>query len=316
MATRRDPTLQRTLARSTEAVVGLRLNEERPAALRIHPAAVDSGICFVRADLPQQPEVSCAPAHIVAEGRWSALEQAGVQVHLTEHLLATLQGLGVDNARVEVDGSHLPIVGGGSCEPFVRALRQAGLVEQDRPRQVFGLRAAQYQQAALDIPGPASQGAPSHGRSSRWLMAQPADTLAVTYVLHVPVLTGLRMGLSEVDLAHEPFTDRLAGARTYFLKPEASQLATQLSSAQRDFIVLDNDSPQALVDEVARHKSVDLLGDLLLLGRPLRARIVAFRTGHRFHHDWVRALHATDQLVLMDDPLPFPHPSPGPGTCP
>lgn len=314
MATRPGPTLQRTLARSTDAVVGLRLDQERRAALRIHPADVDSGICFVRTDLPGQPQVQCQPANIVAEGRWSALEQAGVQVHLTEHLLATLQGLGVDNARVEVDGSHLPIVGGGSCEPFVRALRQAGLVEQDRPRKVYGLRTAQYQQAVLDIPGSASQGAPSPRRSSRWLMAQPASTLAVTYVLHVPVLTGLRIGLSEVDLAHEPFTDRLAGARTYFLKPEAAQLATQLSSAQRDFIVLDDDSSQTLVDEVARHKSVDLLGDLLLLGRPLRARIVAFRTGHRFHHDWVRGLHATDQLVLMDDPLSYPGPHPGP--CP
>lgn len=297
-------TAQRTVARSSAAVTGLRLDQEQTATVRFHPAPAGSGIRFLRKDLPGEPTVECCPQNLRAETRWSSLAAGEVIVHHTEHILAALLGAGIDNVLVEVDGDRLPVVTGGSCAGFLTALAEAGAAELDAPRLVYTLRESLFHQAPLDVPNagaPAATASASEG-VTRWLLAQPAATLSVAYVLHVPSVPGMRVGRAEFDESREPFAARLGQARTYFLKLETAGLASLLSSAQRDYIVLDPGSSQALVDEVAEHKIVDLLGDLALLGRPLRARLVAFRTGHRFHHELVRRLVAEELLMLTECP--------------
>lgn len=281
-------TQQTTLQRSTAALCGLRLDQELPATLRIHPAAANSGITFVRSDLPGSPQVPCALQNLRHESRWSALEAGGVFIHHTEHILAALLGCGIDNALIELDCDRVPVLGGGSCREFTGAVRTAGLATQDAARQVYALTEPVYVSAPLDAPRP---GAHAHAPGvERTLLAIPARTLAVSYVFQVPAVPDMRAGLCQFVAGATAFEDQLAAARTYFLQLERSALATVLSPAQRDYVVLDEHSPQALVDEVARHKTADLLGDLFLLGRPLLARICAFRTGHRFHHDFLRTL--------------------------
>lgn len=121
-------------------------------------------------------------------------------------------------------------------------------------------------------------------------MAVPESGFRATYVFQVPALPGLGAGVAEFDETRDGFREVLSGARTYYLKSEAPELSTLLSQARHDYIVLDNDSPQELVNEVARHKLVDFWGDLRLLGRPVWGSFVALRTGHRFHHELIRGL--------------------------
>ena len=303
---------QKTLQQATGALTGLRLDEDRPATLRIHPAPPDTGIVFVRADLPGVPQVACALANLRDQSRWSSLAVDDIWVHHTEHVLAALLGCGVDNALIELDCDRVPVLGGGSCREFTRALRAAGLVEQDAPRTVYVLTEPVYLSTPLDSPrGAAEQTSAEPTPSSapaapaRTLLAMPARTLSVSYVFQVPAVPDMRAGLCEFTAGATAFDDQLAAARTYYLQLERSAVAPLLSSAQRDYLVLDAGSPQALVDEVAHHKTVDLLGDLFLLGRPLLARLCAWRTGHRFHHEFLRTLfrRGVVELETLTAPL-------------
>lgn len=296
---------QTTLQRSTATLRGLRLDQELPAALRVHPAAPDTGIAFVRADLPGAPQIPCALDNLREQSRWSALAADGAWVHHTEHILAALLGCGVDNALIELDCDRVPVLSGGSCIEFTRAVRAAGLVTQPAARKVYMLSEPIYMSAPLDSPQPGSGEPPTASGPARTLLCAPARTLSVSYVFQVPAVPGMRAGLCEFSAGPTAFDDHLAAARTYYLQLERPALSTLLSQAQRDYLVLDEGSPQALVDEVARHKTADLLGDLFLLGRPLLGRLCAFRTGHRFHHEFLRTLFRRGivRLETLDGPL-------------
>jgi UDP-3-O-[3-hydroxymyristoyl] N-acetylglucosamine deacetylase len=128
----------------------------------------------------------------------------------------------------------------------------------------------------------------------------PAHGFSASYVFHVPAFPGLRPGVAEFAAGKDDFSARLAGARTYYLRTEEQDLSGLLSKARAHYIVLDADSPQALVDEVARHKLVDFWGDLRLLGRPVWGSFTAFRTGHRFHHELIRKLVHEDYLETIE----------------
>jgi len=296
---------QKTLQRSTVELTGLRLDQDQPASLWVHPAPPASGISFVRADLPGAPQVPCALANLREQSRWSALEQDGTWIHHTEHILAALLGCGIDNALIELSCDRVPVLAGGSCREFTRALRAAGLAGQDAPRQVYMLTAPVYFRAPLDSPHPEPRPPTSAAAAERVLFALPARTLSVAYVFQVPAVPDMRAGLCEFSAGAYTFDAQLAAARTYYLQLERQEVAPLLSSAQRDYLVLDAGSSQALVDEVARHKTVDLLGDLFLLGRPLLGRFSAWRTGHRFHHEFLRTLFRRGlvQLTTLDAPL-------------
>ncbi len=300
---------QKTVQRSTTELCGLRLDQDLPATLRVHPAAADSGIRFVRGDLPGAPAIACALPNLREQSRWSALSCDGNWVHHTEHILAALWGCGIDNALIELDCDRVPVLAGGSCGEFTRALRAAGLITQAAPRQVYTLTAPVYLSAPLDLPRGGADSTmaplPPVAPLERVLFAVPARTLSVSYVFQVPAVPGMRAGLCEFAAGATSFDEQLASARTYYLQLERPGLASVLSQAQRDYLVLDEASPQALVDEVARHKTADLLGDLFLLGRPLLGRLCAWRTGHRFHHEFLRTLFQRGlvRLETLDAPL-------------
>jgi UDP-3-O-[3-hydroxymyristoyl] N-acetylglucosamine deacetylase len=289
--------LQTTLARSSPPVTGPQLDREAQATVCFHPAPADTGVVFVRKDLPEAPPITCRLQHVKVMPRWSSLSCQGIEVHHTEHILAALAGFGVDNVLVEMDCDRIPVVTGGSCLAFSRALVASGRKALEAPRSVFRLKRAIELEAALDIP-PGSEAPPRETR--RYALGMPADGFSASYLFHVPAVPGLRTGFAEYTEGRDDFLHGAACARTYYLRTEQANLSGLLSSACDDYLVLDGDSSQELVDEVARHKLVDFLGDLRLLGKPLWGRFAAFRTGHRFHQEFIRALVEGDYLETLE----------------
>lgn len=288
---------QTTLARSSPPVTGLQLDREAPATIRFHPAPPDTGVVFTRKDLPSSPSVTCSVQHVMALPRWSSLECNGTAVHHTEHILAALAGSGVDNVLVELDCDRIPVVTGGSCLAFSQALSTAGLKPLEAPRSVFRLKRPIEIEAELDVPAGADNMVPS---ARRYVLGVPASGFSASYLFQVPALPGMGTGFAEYVEGRDDFLTGVGSARTYYLRMEESRVSELLSSARHDYIVLDQDSSQEVVDEVARHKLVDFWGDLRLLGKPVSGRFAAFRTGHRFHHDLIRRLVNENYLETLE----------------
>jgi UDP-3-O-acyl-N-acetylglucosamine deacetylase len=265
--------------------------------VRFHPASAGTGVVFVRRDLPGEPQVECRLEHVVLQPRWSSLEQNGIVIHFTEHILAALAGCDLDNVCVELDSDRVPVITGGSCLGFAQALAAGGTDTLDAPRSVFRLKRPIHLEAALDVP--AGVVAPS-GSVRRHIEGVPANAFTASYVFHVPAVAGMRVGLAEFEQERDDFTRGIGCARTYYLQVEQGDVSSLLSSARREYIVLHAESPQEDVDEVARHKLMDLWGDLRLLGKPVWGRFSALRTGHRFHHELICKLAGEDYLETLE----------------
>jgi UDP-3-O-[3-hydroxymyristoyl] N-acetylglucosamine deacetylase/3-hydroxyacyl-[acyl-carrier-protein] dehydratase len=265
---------QRTIAREGR-VSGIGLHSGEHASAVFKPAPPDTGMTFVRVDLPGSPAIVAHPSRLCLRMRRSALatvvDGREVEVHTTEHLLAACQGLGIDNLRIELDAVELPGLD-GSAKDFVDCLRAAGIVEQPAARRT------------LDLESPVSI---SDGRSS--IVALPyKGGLKITYTLddHGGALGGAQV--VEVELTEAAFAEKIAPARTFCLAKEVEALraaglgkgATYQNTCVYDGTrVIDNE--MRFPDEAARHKVLDLIGDLALVTRRLNAHVIAVRTGHR-----------------------------------
>jgi len=267
---------QRTLRTAIE-FSGLGLHSGEPVDVRVLPAPQGSGIEFVRTDLGDAPPI---PAHIryhSEKDRRTQLSRGASAVDTVEHLLAVCAGLGVDNLRVELSSSELPGLD-GSARELVELFRQAGVVEQRAEARTFRLEEPLY----------VRDGAAT-------LVALPADRPALTlqYIASFadPEVEG---GSFQLEVTPEAFEAELAPARTFCLASEVQRLqdAGFGKGANRENTVILGD-PQTVLrmpDEPVRHKMLDLLGDLRLLGADLHAHIIATRSGHRTNADLVRRL--------------------------
>jgi UDP-3-O-[3-hydroxymyristoyl] N-acetylglucosamine deacetylase len=269
---------QRTLGNWVR-VQGLGLHSGKRVELSLGPAAADSGVVFVRSDLPGSPQICARPRGVADSMLCTILEENGVRVSTVEHLLAALAGLGVDNATVMVNAEELPVLD-GSALPFVRLIQQAGV------RLLGSCR------TWLRVVKPVSV---SEGDRSVQLL--PARRLSVdcTVDFDHPLVIDQKM-----RYLHEPqtFEQEVAPARTFgFLKDvgEMRRRGLAQGGSLDNAVVVDSFSvlnPGGLrfQDEFVRHKILDLIGDLALLGAPLAARVVAHKSGHRLHHRLVQAL--------------------------
>jgi hypothetical protein len=219
------------------------------------------------------------------------LAAGSVVVHHTEHVLAAVTGLGLDNLRIELGSDRVPVLGAGSARPFVDALRQAGLQPQSVPREVFRLREGMLLEAPLD----AGRSGQPHDARSRVVVCVPSHSFGARYVYQAVQGGRELVGLAEYDGALESFGP-LADARSYYLEAEREQIQKLLNPLLGGYIELGARSPQQDVTEVARHKLIDFLGDLAVLGRSVRARFAAFRSGHALHHELVRRLAGSGLL--------------------
>ena len=246
--------------------------------VRVVLSPSDSGrIVFRRRDLDGLP-VGVDPARAGAQS-CTFLFSEGARVRTVEHLLAALLMCGVDSAEVVLDGEEIPVLD-GSASPLVRLVENAGTRELDADRVPLIL---------------AKPFIVDEGRAS--ILFEPASELEVSYVIEYPHPAIGRQELS-LRLDGETFRTQVAPARTFGFLKDAERLKAMglaLGSSVDNTIVLDDDElvnpPLRFADEFVRHKILELVGDLALLGAPLRARVSARRAGHDLHLRAVRALH-------------------------
>jgi len=273
---------QRTLKNVIRAT-GVGLHTGAQVLLTLRPAAPDSGVVFVRTDL--EPAVRI-PARMDAVGGTrlaTTLGCEGASVGNVEHLLAALSGLGIDNVLVEVDAPELPIMD-GSAGPFVFLLESAGVVEQDAPKRfVRVLKPVRYREgdALAEL--------------------RPHDGFRVEYTLLYdhPVLESRRKTCA-VEVSPSAFVREIARARTFgFLSDQQRRQVVGLArrGGPDNVVLLDahrvsHDSGLRLGDEFVRHKLLDAIGDLYLLGHGLIGAFSGFRSGHSTNRGLVLALLA------------------------
>jgi UDP-3-O-[3-hydroxymyristoyl] N-acetylglucosamine deacetylase/3-hydroxyacyl-[acyl-carrier-protein] dehydratase len=280
---------QQTLA-GPASVRGRGLHTNREVEVTLRPAAQDSGVTFVRTDLPGVPRIPLREARIENRGRRTCLVLGEAEVHTVEHLLACFQGLAIDNAVVEMSGPELPGLD-GSALPFLVALKSAGIEVQKAERPLFALD----REIVLDL------------RSEDvLLMATPGPGgLFVTYTLDYKTP---EVPLQRISLAVTPesFEKEIAPARTFCLGSEADALRAaglgQGATYENTLVVgadgLPKENTLRFPDEYVRHKVLDLLGDLFVLGVGLSGRILALRSGHQSNQELVRRLRARYQEKL------------------
>ncbi len=271
---------QRTIANEAE-LTGRGLFTGYPVTVRFRPAPAGSGIVFVRSDQPESVRISARADNLTKRARRTSLRNGTVAIETVEHCLAAIRGLEIDNLIVELDNAELP-GGDGSALPFVEALEQAGLVEQSEERRTISvvepLRVAEGDAELVAWPG------------------EP-DRLEILYELDYGSQGPLGRQICKYTLDVETFRREIAPARTFVTEQEAEQLraaglGTHLS--YQDVLVIGADGPieneYRFPDECVRHKVLDLIGDLMLLGGFLVGRIYARKSGHALNHELVRRL--------------------------
>jgi UDP-3-O-[3-hydroxymyristoyl] N-acetylglucosamine deacetylase len=263
---------QRTI-RKPVSLDGIGLHSGKPARVVLAPAPPDSGIVF-RANGEVIP---AAPESVVDSHYATTIGRNGTRIRTVEHLMAAAIGLGIDNLDVQVDGPELP-AGDGSAKPFVAVLQAAGRNEQGSKR-----RAVTVQQPVRV------------GDERRWLFVAPSDRLRISYTLDND-----HPAIGTQTLVWEPgeraFVEEVAPARTYgFLKDVGTMRKNGLArgGSLDNAVVVGKRGPingLRYHDEFVRHKVLDLIGDLALLGRPLVGHVIARNAGHDLNYQLVVAV--------------------------
>jgi UDP-3-O-[3-hydroxymyristoyl] N-acetylglucosamine deacetylase len=270
-----------TVHRSVEAS-GVGLHSGVPVRIRITPAPPAAGIVFRRTDLDGF-EVPASWKHVQRVSYATSLMRQGVLISTTEHMLSVFYSMGIDNAYVEIDNLEVPILD-GSGQPFVELLRQAGIRRSRRPRRYVRI----LREVRVEVPG-------------KQITILPSNRFRLSCdVFFDHPLVG-RQSL-EMDVTPENYAREIAPARTFGFAHELDQMrnmglirGASLSSAvcfEKDGVM--NPGGLRFADECCRHKALDLIGDLALIGRPLLGHVMAERAGH--------AMHVALVARIMSDP--------------
>ncbi|MBI5725571.1 MAG: UDP-3-O-[3-hydroxymyristoyl] N-acetylglucosamine deacetylase [Planctomycetes bacterium] len=272
--------LQKTIKKSV-TVEGLGLFGGERSKLRFCPSPANTGVRFVRMDLPAPLEIPVTIASLAERSRTTSLVNGPAGAETVEHVLSAVAGMGIDNLLIELSGNETPSTDGSSL-PFAQALESAGFEEQDVPRNLL----------IVEQPLTVSQ-----GDNSLSLVPGPADCLDIVYDLNYPSIPSIGRQVFSFRLGRDDYMSQLAPARTFLLEAEAREFQARgwgKHLTTRDILVVGDAGPidnrLRFPDEYVRHKICDLIGDLLLLGRPLRGRIIACRSGHELNHELIRKL--------------------------
>lgn len=290
MAVKTEQQKQRTLT-TAASFAGVGLFSGRPSRVVIHPAAPDTGLSFRRVDLPGKPTVAARAEFAVERSRRTMLKHGDASVEMVEHCLSALAGLGVDNALIDVDAEESPI-GDGSAKPYVEAIEGAGVVEQEAPKRVF----------VIDEPVTVEDGEAT-------IAVAPGAGAEYVYMLDYGEGGVIPRQSMSFRGGAEEFTRELAPARTFSTRAEAEEarragLFGHLTT--KDMLVIDRGGPvenaYRFDDEPVRHKLLDLMGDLALVGMPIRGRVVAVRSGHSLNVRLARELSERAKAVPLAEP--------------
>lgn len=256
--------------RSAVACSGVGLHSGATVNMRILPAPAGCGIVFRRTDLDNF-EVEAIGRNIARVSYATSLMKKGVLISTTEHILSALVGMGIDNAIVELDNLELPILD-GSAKPFVDLIRKAGVRKQRRPRKYLRIC------RELEL-----------REGDKFIALYPAESFAVSYTINFPhPLIGRE--IFSVSLSNGNYVRDIAPARTFGFLHQADAMRQQgliRGASTENALVLTEDSvlnpPLRYRDEFVRHKVLDLIGDLALLGKQILGSVVADRAGHAMH---------------------------------
>ena len=250
------------------------------------PAPEDTGIVFVRTDVADAVRIAAVAPHIAERSRRTSIKKGEVSIETVEHCLAAVRALEIDNLLVEVEGPELPAPDCSSAEYF-KALKHAGVIEQQSARREFVIR------KPITV---------SAGDATLYALPYSDGELNVTYDLDYSGHTGIGRQILSYRLTPESFEKNMAPARTFLLEVEARQFEARgigKHISPRDLLVINSDGPMKnsyrFPNECVRHKIVDLIGDLMLVGRPVIGRIVAYKSGHALNQQLVRKLYEMAQ---------------------
>jgi UDP-3-O-[3-hydroxymyristoyl] N-acetylglucosamine deacetylase len=269
-----------TLARPVEAE-GVGLHSGVAVRIRLCPAPVSTGIVFVRTDLDNF-QIPASWRHVARVSYATSLMRQGVLISTTEHLLSVLYSMGIDNAQIEIDNLEVPILD-GSGQPFVRLIEEAGVKQYRRKRRYLRIR----RPVSVEDKG-------------KRISILPDDAFRLTCDTDYPEPVG-RQSL-ELEVTPERYASQIAFARTFGWESDLNQMRNmgliRGASLENAFCFTPTGTlnPEGLraPDECCRHKALDLIGDLALLGRPLLGHVIAERAGH--------AMHAALVARIMQDP--------------
>jgi UDP-3-O-[3-hydroxymyristoyl] N-acetylglucosamine deacetylase len=269
-----------TVQRPVEAS-GVGLHSGVPVSIRILPAPVSTGIVFVRTDL-ENFQIPASWRHVARVSYATSLMRQGVLISTTEHLLSVFYSMGIDNAYVEIDNLEVPILD-GSGQPFVALIREAGIRHHRRKRRYLRIRRPILVED-----------------KSKRISIVPADSFCLTCETDYPDPVGKQS--LEMEVTPENYAREIAFARTFGWEQDLEQMRNMglIRGASLEnavcFTPTGVRNPEGLraPDECCRHKALDLIGDLALLGRPLLGHVIAERAGH--------AMHAALVARIMSDP--------------
>ncbi len=276
---------QRTL-KNPVSVTGVGLHSGEKVTLSLRPAAVNSGVVFRRVDVKPVEQIT-ARADLVHDTRLSTcMEQNGVRVATIEHLMSALAGLGVDNVYVELDGAEVPIMD-GSAGTFIFLLQSAGIVEQSAARKFIRIK------KTVEV----KQG-------DKWVRFEPYNGYKLTFTINFahPVFASSKQNIT-IDLDEQSYIRDISRARTFGFMQDVEAMRTQglaLGGGLDNAIVMDeyrvlNADGLRFEDEFVKHKVLDAVGDLYLLGHPVIGAFSGFKSGHALNNALLRELLADEQ---------------------
>lgn len=270
---------QKTLKGPVE-IKGVGLHTGSEVMVRVEPAGPNQGVILIRSDLPEAPHIPVSLDFLGHGQRRTTLRNGEAEVNTVEHLFASFLGLGIDNAEVHVDGPELPGLD-GSAKEYVEPLVAAGLVEQKAEKQVFEVT------RPLHV---------TEGNATIGLFPEEGDGLRVLYTLDLPD-SSYGSQFFEVRLDEESFVSEVAPARTFVLKEEVESLQESglgKGANTQNTLVIDQgqvvDNELRFPNEFARHKILDLMGDLFLAGVDVKGCVIATRSGHTANRSLVREI--------------------------
>ncbi len=285
---------QRTLKNAIRAT-GIGLHTGQKVFLTVRPAPVNSGIVFCRLDLDPAVEIPAKAEHVGKTNLSTSLIKDGVKVSTVEHLLSAFAGLGIDNAFVDLTSSEVPIMD-GSAGPFVFLLQSAGIEQQCSSKKFIRIK----QKISV-----------SDG--DKWASFEPFNGFKVSFAIEFqhPIFKG-KISYSEIDFSTTSFVKEVSRARTFGFMKDVEALREKnlvLGGSLDNAIVVDehrvlNEDGLRYEDEFVKHKILDAIGDLYLLGHGLIGAFHGFKSGHELNNRLIKKILSMDEawdLVSLED---------------
>lgn len=263
------PSRQKTLAKTVE-FSGIGLFSGEPSHVRIIPSPEGSGLVFQRMDLPNKPRIPALLPFVSETPRCTCLAKDGASVQMVEHLLSAFLGLGIDNALIEIQGPEV-LASDGSALEFVQKIEQAGISLQSVPKKIIRIEKPVY-----------------WSEGTTHLIALPSEEFRVSYTLHYPHSPAIGSQYYSTLVNPETYRKEIAECRTFCLYEEIAPLIVKglfKGASLEQGILIQGDrilNPEGIrcSGEMVRHKILDLIGDMALLGGLVQGHVIAVRSGH------------------------------------